>query len=392
MSHNLEVRIAGIICGVAILLDLTTLALIALAPVSPVSLGWGFRGFAILFSVPSVLFGILLVRRLPRHPITWFLCLIGLGSALQAFLTEYDMRALFIAPGTLGAGVFAAWVTNWIWVPLTLTVASMLFYFPTGELLSPRWRGAFMLAAAVGILYTATLMFGPGVMIASIGDLSNPYGIAGSGPLFGDLLVISELGWTAVLILSALSLLLRFRRSRGIERQQIKWVLYAATLVALVSPLAGSNNFWFQVPVIFGFAFVFIALGIAILRYRLYDIDIIIRRTLVYSVLTVILALIYFGAVVLLQQLFRLMTGAGGDIAIIISTLAIAALFNPLRHRVQDTIDHRFYRRKYDAQQVVARFGATVRDEVELDKLTDELLTVVGETMQPTQVALWLKK
>jgi hypothetical protein len=124
----------------------------------------------------------------------------------------------------------------------------------------------------------------------------------------------------------------------------------------------------------------------------LWDIDIIIRRTMIYSIITATLGLVYFSAVIVLQQIFRSLTGAGDDLAIIVSTLAIAALFNPLRHRVQDIIDHRFYRRKYDAHQVLARFAATARDEVELEKLTGELLNVVNETMQPTSVSLWLKK
>ena len=141
-----------------------------------------------------------------------------------------------------------------------------------------------------------------------------------------------------------------------------------------------------------GYVLLPLSIGIAILRYRLWDIDIIIRRTLIYSIITAILALFYFGAVIVLQQFFRSLTGAGDDLAIIVSTLAIAALFNPLRNRVQSSIDHRFYRSKYDAQQVLARFAQTARDEVELEKLTYELLRVVDETMQPSSVSLWLRR
>ena len=140
-----------------------------------------------------------------------------------------------------------------------------------------------------------------------------------------------------------------------------------------------------------GFEFIYLSLGLAILRSRLFDIDFIIRRTLIYSVLTALLVLFYFGSVVVLQQLLRGITGQGSDVAIIISTLAIAALFNPLRHRVQDVIDHRFFRRKYDAQKVLAAFGATARDEVDLNKLTSELVGVVQETMQPASVNIWLR-
>jgi hypothetical protein len=187
------------------------------------------------------------------------------------------------------------------------------------------------------------------------------------------------------------------RVTTAIQRQQTKWFLFGFgffLLTSLVGFITGGRGGWVDdlVASVLGYTALPIALTIAVLRYRLWDIDLIIRRTLIYSILTTMLALVYFASIIVLQQIFRGITGQESDLALIVSTLAIAALFNPLRHRVQDTIDHRFYRRKYDAQQVLARFAATVRDEVELEKLTGELLNVVNETMQPTSVSLWLKK
>jgi hypothetical protein len=186
----------------------------------------------------------------------------------------------------------------------------------------------------------------------------------------------------------------RYRRvSTREEKQQTKWFIFGLVFFIGLSGLSeafGSANPYADEIGLLIFVFLPISIGIAILRYRLFDIDILIRRTLIYSVLTVWLALFYLGAVIVLQQLFRAFTGAGDDVAIIISTLGIAALFNPLRHRVQDVIDQRFYRRKYDVQYVLAKFAKTARDEVELEKLTDELLNVVNDTMQPTHASLWL--
>ena len=187
-----------------------------------------------------------------------------------------------------------------------------------------------------------------------------------------------------------------------IARAQLRWAAlgvggsYGVLILSLIAtnlvPMDASSRDTFLDSVGLLGILLPISLAIAILRYRLFDIDIIIRRTLIYSVLTAMLAFLYFGSVVVLQQRFRGITGQGSDVAIIISTLAIAALFNPLRHRVQDVIDHRFFRRKYDAQKVLAAFGATARDEVDLNKLTSELVGVVQETMQPAHVSLWLKK
>jgi hypothetical protein len=212
-----------------------------------------------------------------------------------------------------------------------------------------------------------------------------------------------EAPWSMTLVSTAalcvLSVLIRYRRSGVVEREQLKWFLSACAFFIATYATNGLTSIgkdqdppsWAGVWANLAFILLPVSIGIAILRYRLYDIDIIIRKTLVYSVLTALLALIYFGGVVLVQQLTRSITGESSDVAIVVSTLVIAALFFPLRRRVQSTIDRRFYRRKYDAAKTLAAFGVTARDEVELDRLTAELLNVVNETMQPASVSLWLK-
>lgn len=219
----------------------------------------------------------------------------------------------------------------------------------------------------------------------------NPFGLPVAS---SSLLIVGAIGFAlffASMAAAVASLILRLLWARGQERQQLKWFVYAGVVALLLAVPSTIPN-----PVVNGLASVTAALvvpaaaGIAILRYRLYDIDIIIHRTLTFSVLTVMLALVYFGSVVVLQQLFSALTGQGSEIAVIISTLGIAALFNPIRHGVQNLIDRRFYRRKYDAHQVLAKFGLMVRDEVDLNRLTEELLGVVEETMQPASVSLWL--
>jgi hypothetical protein len=264
-----------------------------------------------------------------------------------------------------------------------------LYLIPNGRF-SPRW-------AYIPLLGTLLLL--SMVTIATNSIISPPAQVE-------SLVTISLL--SLVLLGGGLQIYRYLRDSNSVERQQTKWILVgvlAYVLAIIVWVLifgravdipAGTPRLVANLVGWYSNLLTLLALPaaitIAILRYRLWDIDLLIRRTLIYSVLTATLAIFYFGAVIILQQLFRSLTGAGGELAIIISTLAIAALFNPLRHRVQDIIDQRFFRRKYDAQKILARFSATVRDEVELEKLTSELLRVVDETMQPTSVSLWLRK
>lgn len=267
-----------------------------------------------------------------------------------------------------------------------------LLLFPTGRPPFPRWSPVLWLAALSVAAITILAMLNP-VLDLQNEDyaMRNPIGV----PWVGDVektrvgSVLFAL-WSIALAAAFVSLVIRFRRARGEERQQLKWFTYGGVLVVVLTlpPIPSQvANFISGLPI----AVPPIAVGIAILKYRLYDIDVIINRTLVYGALRAILAAVYFGSVVVLREIFAPLLGGNNQIAIVASTLAITALFNPLRKRIQVIIDRRFYRRKYDAAQVLAAFSVTARDEVDLERLTNELLAVTEERLQRSHVSLWLR-
>ena len=236
--------------------------------------------------------------------------------------------------------------------------------------------------------------FSPGPII--IGPIQNPLGVEGLPTAYR----LVEQVMNALLLVGVISLFVRLRRARGVERQQIKWFVAATALTIsgaiLTYPVSEAiGSVWLNwigfVPLVVGVLAIPISMGIAILRYRLYEIDLIINRTLVYGILTAVLALIYFGSVTLLQYIFSLLTGEGSTLAIVASTLAIAALFNPLRRRTQSFIDRRFYRRRYDAAKTLEAFGSRLRDETDLERISEDLAGAVRETMQPAHVSVWLR-
>jgi hypothetical protein len=247
----------------------------------------------------------------------------------------------------------------------------------------------------VGVLTSA---FSPGAYLGSLGPIRNPLGIEGLTQFYKAVLYTMS---PALFLAAAFSLVVRLRRAVGVERQQLKWLAYAAGGLAIVSILiiitiAIDTPRWYEwvanailVAVTPG---VPVAIGIAILRYRLYDIDLLINRTLVYGSLTATLVLLYFGGIVVLQRLFVVLTGERSTLAVVASTLLIAALFDPLRRRVQGFVDRRFYRRKYDAAKTLAAFSARLRDETNLDTLADDLVGVASATVQPAHVGLWLRE
>ena len=342
--------------------------------------------------------GAIVASRRPENPVGWLLCLNGLTTSISHFGSQYAIYALLARPDSLPAGEAFAWIGTWI-LPILIALEVFTFLlFPTGRLPSRRWRWlgwltvAFVFVGAISGAFTS----GP---VDGLGSIRNPLGIEGFTS-----------GYKAVLYpmapflfaASALSVFVRLRRATGVERQQIKWFAYAAVVMAITVFLQIITE-TVDVPLWFGrteFAVftvagtaVPISIGIAILRYRLYDIDVIINRTLVYGTLTGTLALVYFGGVTTTQALFRTITGQQQlpQLVVVASTLLIAALFNPMRRRIQSLIDRRFYRSKYDARKTLESFSMKLRDETDLEALNSELVYVVRETMQPAHVSLWLR-
>jgi hypothetical protein len=358
-------------------------------------------GEAVFAFMPVVfaILGALILSRQPRNVIGWLLMIPAIAFSLPI---DYFVNRLPAAPPTPSASLlFALWINSWDWILLIFPIFFIPVLFPTGQPPSPRWRWLIIF----GLAMCATLIFivtfsqrlGPSNEAWSV---PNPIGFLPEDWFDRYLVVPWGIGLLSLTVLCTASLFVRYRRATAVEREQIKWLLYACAIFAAVYII----TFWINESdttlsdifnILFSLAIMSfpIAIAIAILRYRLWDIDVIIRRTLVYGALTLTLALVYFGGVVLLQALFQAITGQGqSPIATVISTLGIAALFTPLRRRIQNDIDRRFYRKKYDAEKTLAAFAARARDEVELDQLTASLLAAVQETVQPDHLSLWLKE
>ncbi len=380
-----------LIWGLGLALVLATAFLVVAEPDLPYG-GWGFRGFPSAIALPIVTVGLLIVLRHRRHTVGWLLLSLGLASAVQGLLFEYGLVALYRYPDALPGTETVAWILNWYWIVVLWLVSMIMVFMPNGQLLSRRWRLFISLSVVLLIFGAILVMLKPGTLESSFPSINNPTGLDQLAPLA---LFLNRAVPTVYILTTmgggALALITRYRRSQGAERQQLKWLAFAGILIIGTAPVAASNTAIGQMLFILATFSLPLATGIAILRYRLYDIDIIIRRTLVYGLLTIFLAGVYFSSVVLLQGVIQAISGQASPLAIVISTLMIAALFNPLRLRVQAFIDRRFYRAKYDAQQVLARFTQTARDEVSLEALTAELSRVVQETMQPEMTVLWFK-
>jgi hypothetical protein len=354
------------------------------------------------FLVPvasAALVGVLVASRQPRNPVGWFVLGHALCFSLGEFGRQYAIYGVLTRHGSLPFARAMIWPTYWVWYPgLVLMISLLPLYFPDGRLVARGWRWATGLAVVFGTFATGLAMVRPGDNEAR--GIPNPLGIESLGgearalsPVFE---VLMPAGWLLLGSVAVASLMVRFRRSRAEERKQLEWFLYAVILVLLVNTASQIFSAELLPSAVREFLFVFtleglwVAIGIAILRYRLYGIDILINRTLVYGTLTASLAALYFGVVVVLQMVLDLLSGQQSTLAVVASTLLIAALFNPLRRRIQSFIDRRFYRRKYDARQTLETFSSKMRNETDLDTLSDDLVGVVRETVQPAHVSLWV--
>jgi hypothetical protein len=349
-----------------------------------------------LMGVGASTVGAIIASRRTHNPIGWLLCASGLVFGVAMFASEYAIYTLLVSPGTLPAGEALASV-NPLWVLGFNLFVLMLILFPTGQLPRSRWRWVVYLYVAVALGEVIAMLFLPGTL-EGLDLIENPLGIEGL-PIGRK--PVQALVFTGGLVASA-TLILRLRRGSWVERQQIKWLAYAATASAggsilTYTPPEAIGARWVTsvgyVLLELGVLGIPISIGIAILRYRLYEIDTLINRTLVYGSLTAMLALVYFGGVTVTQALLRTLTGQEKlpQLVIVASTLLIAALFTPLRRRIQSFIDRRFYRRKYDARKTLEAFSTKLRDETDLEALNNDLVGVVRETMQPAHVSVWLR-
>jgi hypothetical protein len=351
-----------------------------------------------LFMIAFTFVGALIVSRQPRNTVGWLVMITPVFSILDGLTSlVVSVKTIPVEPSTLF--VVAAWVNSVIYLPALFTTLCILQLFPNGRALSPRWRWLTTFGLALCVAFLSLGIFvETEIPVGNVGTIPNPI-----GGLLPDSLLQAYSTAAAVLFViliagSLASLFIRYRRAGQVERKQIKWLLFACSLFALVlivlilfsdsaSPQVAD---FLNLANLITFATIPVAIAIAILRYNLWDIDVIIRKTVVYAILTALLALVYFAVIVLLQSIIEAVSDQQSPASIVISTLVIAALFAPLRRRVQDFIDRRFYRRRYDAEKTLAAFAQFTRDETDLEMLTAEVLRVTEETMQPEQATLWL--
>jgi hypothetical protein len=345
-------------------------------------------------TVIAAVVGAVIASRQPRHPVGWLLVAMGLSLSLSGVLSDYRWYGLVARPGSLPAAGYLAGLGSGINIVYVSCAGFILLLTPTGTLPSRRWRWWARVAATAAVVFVLGGVFSTQPLWPEHPEVGSPIGVPALAEPPLDLVVpLAGLVVLVALVAGAWSLVGRFRRARGIEREQLRWLAWGATLAATMLALAVAELVWHGDTALWQAAIgaclisLLLATGAAVLRYRLYDIDRILSRTLAYGLLTVLLGGSYAGVVLGLGQLL----GRESSLVVAAATLAVAAAFQPLRRRIQQGVDRRFNRRRHDAAQLIQEFGARLRDQVDLDALHSELLAVVDQTMQPTQASLWLR-
>jgi hypothetical protein len=348
----------------------------------------------VVAAVTAATVGAVVASRRPRHPVGWLLLGLGLSLTMWGLTFGYTRYGLVARPGAMPSASYLAGLHNGLGIIWLSCASFVLLLTPTGKLPSPRWRWWARIAAAAAGMWLLASVVHPAPLYPEYPTIENPLAVRF---LPRGLLDVAQPAAAVVvlasLVVGAVSLVGRFRRARGIERQQLRWLVWGAALaaVALLAAMAalGLEDDFYLTDLALGVcaAVLPLATGAAILRYRLYDLDRIISRTLAYGLLTVLLGLGYVGVVLGLGRLLP----QGSSLVVAGATLAVAAMFQPARRRIQQAMDRRFNRRRYDAAQTIGAFSARLRDELDLRTLTGELLEVVDQTMQPTRASLWLR-
>jgi hypothetical protein len=360
---------------------------------TPVPSGsFGVRGFSGVWAVGFGLVGTLLTRRRPGHPVGWIFAAAGMLAAVDFASFEYALAAV-VGHRDLPAGEYVGWLQLWIWVPFVALITVYLpLLFPDGRLPGPRWRPVSWAAAGCGVIAASGLAIAPGV-VANLRALRNPFGVQPAA-VTDTAIAVGLAGLLGCVVVAVWSLLVRARRGTPVERQQIKWLAYAGCLVAatlvpstILSLSTGTAARIAEGALMIAIVTVPVAVAIAVLKYRLYEIDRIISRTLAYVVVTGLMAGVYAGLVLLATRVLRVTTPP----AVAAATLAAAALFNPLRHRVQRVVDRRFNRARYDADKTVAAFASRLQDAVELDAVQADLAGVVQRALEPAHISVWIR-
>lgn len=347
----------------------------------------GIALFLALFAFATM--GALVAARVPSNAIGWIFLAIPLGGALAGLTENLAFQGLYHDPGSVPAATAFAWVYAWVWYPTIGLLGFVLLLYPTGTVPGPRWRPVAWALGVVLAVMTLGYMLYPGPLDKDTRLPDNPLGIASLKSVFDHSDTAAAFSMVGLLVAAVLSVIVRFRRSRGDERQQMKWMAFAAVVLGagfVFQSALGLGDVSFAIAI----SMLPLALGIAMFKYRLYDVDRVINRTLVYGASSALLAGAYIGLVLASEAVFAPID-RGSSVAVALSTLVVAALFLPVRARVQRFVDRRFYRSKVNAEEMLSRFGARLRREADLDTLRIELSNAVRDTFQPAEVWLWLR-